>query len=76
MIEKIYSSHFSSEDFLEDVGYEAKQQFGSIQEFAKVLGVHRNTITNVLNNPDKLKPFWMYAFAEALNLDLHYYYFR
>jgi|GEM_PF-1466563 len=72
----IISSHFSSEDFLEDAEFAMKQQFGSIQAFAKELGCHRNTISSVLNNPKKLKPFWKRLLSRELGLDLRYYYFE
>ena len=70
-----YSGHFSSEDFLEDAEYEMKRQYGSVQAFAKAIGCHRNTIGNVLNNPEKLKPFWIRLLSRELGLDLRYYYF-
>ena len=70
------SSHFSSEDFLEEVKYEIKRQFGSQQAFADKLGLHRNTINHVVNAPQRLNQYWINLFAEALELDLRYYIFR
>ena len=69
------SSHFSSEDFLEDAEYEMKRQYGSVQAFAKEIGCHRNTIGNVLNHPEKLKFFWIRVLSRELGLDLRYYRF-
>ena len=70
-----YSSHFSSEDFLEDVKSEIKHQYGRQSLFADEIHCHRNTVGNVLNHPERLTLYWINLFARELGMDLRYYIF-
>lgn len=70
------TSHFSSEDFLEDVETEIKHQYGRKSAFADEIGCHRNTIGNVLKHPERLNLYWINLFARKLGMDLRYYIFE
>ena len=69
------SSHISFEDFLEEVEHRIKELYGNRTRFGKVIGKHRNTIGKVLNDPQKLNPYWINVFASELGLDLRYFVF-
>jgi len=70
------SNHFSSEDFLEDVKYAIKRQYGGLSVFADEIRCHRNTLGNVLNHPERLTLYWINLFARKLGMDLRIYIFR
>ena len=70
------SSFVSFEDFLDDVKYQIKKQYGSQQAFADSIPVHRNVIVRVTNDVDRLNPYWINLFARTLNLDLRNYVFK
>ena len=44
--------HISSEDFLEDVKFEIKQQFKNQEQFAEKVHVSRKSLNRILNNAD------------------------
>ena len=69
------SSHFSSEDFLEDVKFAIRDQYGRKSVFADEIRCHRNTVGNVLKHPERLTLYWINLFAEKLGMDLRYYIF-
>ena len=67
--------HISSEDFLEDVKFEIKQQFKNQEQFAEKVHVSRKSLNRILNNADELTIYWINAFCDKLGLDLRNYLF-
>ena len=67
--------HISSEDFLEDVKFEIKQQFKNQEQFAEKVHVSRKSLNRILNNADELTIYWINQFCDKLGLDLRNYLF-
>ena len=67
--------HISSEDFLEDVKFEIKQQFKNQEQFAEKVHVSRKSLNRILNNADELTIYWINKFCDKLGMDLRNYIF-
>ena len=67
--------HFSSEDFLEDLQIAIKDKYGTLQNYAAHRGIHRNTLSAILNNPEKMSPNRARSWAREFGMDLRYYFF-
>ena len=63
----------SSEDFLEDVKYEIKRQYGNQNNFASKVYLSRKSLNHILNKSNDLSVYWISVFCEKLDLDLRDY---
>lgn len=43
----------------------------TINEFAETMGVHRSTISRIINSDKAIEPYWAYALAGLLSINTY-----
>lgn len=67
------SGQISSEDFLEEIKCRIRHRYGNQTNFGMRLGMHRNTVSKMLSDPNRLTLYWANRFADLLDMDLRYF---